>query len=91
MATLEPPDGAHHEPAPWLATISARGRISPQDRPPEAPMTPTIQQQVARQLRVAERTPQSPLLAYHAARDKLAFLLSELEAATQQTAAAEPS
>jgi hypothetical protein len=31
------------------------------------------------------------LLAYHAARDKLAFLLSELEAATQQTAAAEPS
>jgi hypothetical protein len=54
-------------------------------------MTPTIQQQVARQRRVAERTPQSPLLAYHAARDKLAFLLSELEAATQQTAAAEPS
>jgi hypothetical protein len=41
-------------------------------------MTRTIQQQVTRQQRVVERTPPRPMLAYYAARDKLAALMAEL-------------
>ena len=49
-------------------------------------MVRTIQQRVAAQSRVVARTPQYPLLAYFAARDRLAWLLAEQRAAEQQAA-----
>ena len=48
-------------------------------------MAQTIQQQVARQRRVVKNTPPYPILAHHAAQDKLNFLLAELAAAERQT------